>query len=115
MFVNWTVNGETYKLRLTTIQAIQIEKQLGMGMTKVIDGHLMDSTVIVTILWGALQKYQHSTNFKDVCDLYDDYLGEGGTIDEILDIIMELFTQIGIGGSSERKNKMGQKENDLTE
>jgi hypothetical protein len=97
------------------MQAIQIEKQLGMGMTKVIDGHIMDSTVIATILWGALQLYQHGTSLKDVCTLYDEYIEEGGNIDNITDIIMELFTQIGIGGSSERKNKKGQKENDLIE
>lgn len=50
-YIIWNVNGKEYKLRLTTFNSIQVEKQLGMGMTESLN-HLMDPTVVVTLLWG---------------------------------------------------------------
>jgi hypothetical protein len=108
MYTIWNVNGEEYKLRLTTLQAMQVEKQLDMGMTEAVQ-HLADSTVIVTIIWGSMQQFQHGTNIKDVCAIYDEYLESGGNLEAILDIIMELLAQIGIGEKSEIKNKKRRK------
>lgn len=68
-YVIWNVNGKEYRLRLTTFNAIQVEKQLGMGLTEAVN-HLMDSTVIIVLLWGGLQPYNHSTNLRNVCDIY---------------------------------------------
>jgi hypothetical protein len=62
-----------------------------------------------------MQQFQHGTNLRDVCVIYDEYLEAGGSVDDIMDTIMELLAQIGIGGKSKGKNKKGQKENDLIE
>ena len=32
-YVIWNVNGKDYRLRMTTFNAMQVEKQLGMGAT----------------------------------------------------------------------------------
>lgn len=109
LYAIWEINGEEYKLRLTTFQAVQVERQLGMGLTETIS-HLADVTVITTILWGALQQYNHGLNLRDVCDLYDEYLENGGSIEKIMDVMMEILAQVGIGERSERKNAKGQKE-----
>lgn len=96
----WNVGGKEYKLRLTTFNSIQVEKQLGMGMTKALE-RLMDPTVVVTLLWGAMQPYNHSTNLRDVCNLYDDYLAGGGSAEKIVDVELALLAQIGIGGDTD--------------
>ena len=117
MFTIWKVNEEEYKLRLTTFYAIQIEKQLGFGLTAAIN-RITDATVIATILWGALQPCQHGINFKDTCELYDDYIAGGGNLEDMMDIILELLSQVGIGdkpNKPERKNARRQKAEDLTE
>lgn len=96
----WNVNGKEYNLHLTTANAIQVEKQLGMGMTEAIN-HIADTTVIVTILWGALQPYNHGMNLPEVCNLYDEYLASGGNVVKIIDIIVELLAQIGFSNRQE--------------
>jgi hypothetical protein len=102
-FTTWKVGDEEYKLRLNTMQTIQVEKQLGMGMAE-IASHLADTTTIVTILFGAMQPLNHGVNFKDVCNIYDEYLEDGGTLEDMMDIMMELLAQAGYGERSERKN-----------
>ncbi|MBE6723156.1 MAG: hypothetical protein E7572_11915 [Ruminococcaceae bacterium] len=99
-YVTLTVNGTDYRLRMTTFNAVQVEKQLGMGMTDALN-HLMDSRVIVGILWGAMQKYNHGTNLREVCDLYDSYLASGGNAEKIVDVIIKLLAQIGIGDTED--------------
>lgn len=114
-YVIWNVNGKEYKLRLTTFNTVQVEKQLGMGLTEAVN-RLMDATVITMILWGALQPYNHGMNFRSVCDLYDEYIAGGGSTEKIVDVLMELLAQIGIGDTdSTAKNAVGQAEDVLTE
>ena len=105
-YIIWNVNGKEYKLRLTTFNAIQVEKQLGMGLTEAVS-HLMDSTVIIVLLWGGLQPYNHSANLRTVCDIYDDYLAGGGSAEQIIDVLMQLLSQVGIGDRAESPEKNG--------
>ena len=105
-YIIWNVNGKEYKLRLTTFNAIQVEKQLGMGLTEAVS-HLMDSTVIIVLLWGGLQPYNHSANLRSVCDIYDDYLAGGGSAEKIIDVLMQLLSQVGIGDRAESAEKNG--------
>lgn len=93
---HWKVGGEDYKLRLTTLNAIQVEKQLKMGLIEAVN-HLADTTVTVMLLWGGLQEYNHGMKFTDVCELYDKYVAEGGSADKIVDVLAELLSQVGIG------------------
>ncbi|HCC01678.1 MAG TPA: hypothetical protein DEP60_03150 [Ruminococcaceae bacterium] len=102
-YIIWNVNGKDYRLRMTTFNTMQIEKQLGMGMTDALN-HLMDSRVIVGILWDAMQKYNHGMNLREVCDLYDDYLAGGGNVEKISNILMQLLAQIGIGDTEDTED-----------
>lgn len=109
-YVIWKVNGKEYRLRLTTFNFIQVEKQLGMGLTEAVN-HLMDSTVIIMILWGALQPCNHGMNFREVCDIYDDYIAGGGSAKKIVDVLLQLLAQVGIGDTeSAEKNADSQAE-----
>lgn len=114
-YVLWNVNGKEYRLRLTTFNSIQVEKQLGMGLTEAVD-HLMDPTVIMMILWGALQPYNHGMNLREVCDVYDSYIAGGGSAEKIIDVELKLLAQVGIGDTEENeKNGPDQAEVPLTE
>ncbi|SHI25005.1 hypothetical protein SAMN02745823_03890 [Sporobacter termitidis DSM 10068] len=105
-YTTWRVDGEEYKLRLNTMAAVQIEKQLEMGMSEIVT-HITDTTVIVTLLWGAMQHFHHGTNMKDVCGIYDRYLDGGGDIEQMTDVLVDLLAQVGFGSKS--KNAVGQK------
>lgn len=113
-FVIWNVNGKEYKLRLTTLNAIQVEKQLGMGLTEAVN-HLMDSTVIVMLMWGALQPYNHGMNFRNVCEIYDNYIAGGGSAEKVVDILLKLLEQVGIGNTENDEKNVPSQTAPLTE
>lgn len=114
-YVIWNVGGKEYKLRLTTFNSVQVEKQLGMGLTEAVN-RLMDSSVIITLLWGAMQPYNHGMNYREVCDIYDDYVAAGGSAEKIVDVLLKLLEQIGLGNTEDNeKNVPGQTEAPLTE
>lgn len=108
MYTIWKVGDEEYKLRLTTLASVQAEKQLGMGMTQVLD-HLMDTTVIITLLWASMQQLNHGINFKDVCEIHDRYMDNGGDLEQLTDVLLDLLAQIGIGQRRDTKNVRSQK------
>jgi hypothetical protein len=99
LYTTWKIGEEEYKLRLTTWTSLQVEKQLGMGITEAVN-HLADTSVIVTLLWGGLQAFHHGMNLRDVCALYDKYIASGGGIEKIMDVLTDLLSQVGYGSSS---------------
>lgn len=111
-YVIWNVNGKEYRLRLTTFNTVQVEKQLGMGLTEAVN-HLMDATVIVAILWGALQPYHHGMNLREVCNLYDDYISGGGNAEKIINVILKLLEQVGIGDTGDTEKNVLEQAEDL--
>lgn len=105
-YTPWKISdSEEYKLRLTTMQAMQVEKQLGRGMGEIAE-HLADATTITVLLWGAMQPLNHGTSLKDVCDIYDRYLENGGNVEKTMDVMVDLLAQVGYG---DRKNATSQK------
>ena len=96
MYTIWKVGDEEYRLCMTTLMSLQVEKQLGKGMSEIVD-HISDMSVITTLLWGGLQKFNHGMTLKNVCELYDKYIASGGSFEQIMDVLMELLAQIGYG------------------
>ncbi|MGT2802994.1 hypothetical protein Javan253_0051 [Streptococcus phage Javan253] len=101
-YTTWTVNGEDYKLRLTTRQVCDIEEKLGVNLLKIFmprpgeDFNLPALKVMLIIVHGALQKYHHGLKLDDVYDLFDDYVSDGfGQTELMMDVIMPLFEVSG--------------------
>ena len=44
-------------------------------------------------------------NFRDVCELYDEYIASGGRVDDIMDILIELLSQVGLCDKPEKPGK----------
>ena len=123
-----TVGEKEYKLKLNTNATILIEDKLGenilnevLGLqsvaSKAVDskGNLKADSMnkmpipsvkyCVTIIWGALQKYQHGMTFAKTCDLIDEYIEEGKTQIDLFGEVMELLTESGILGTPEAKTE----------
>jgi hypothetical protein len=47
-------------------------------------------------------------NLRDVCGLYDDYITAGGSSEKIVDVILQLLAQVGIGDRAEDAGKNAQ-------
>lgn len=87
-----------YKLRLSAQGIIDTEKRLGKSIIDVMvqseKGKLPALNELLTILYGSLQKY-HSVKMNEVCDLYDEYVDNGGDLTGLIETITEVLKVSG--------------------
>ena len=81
----WKVSEDKeLKLRLTSSQGMDVEEKIGANLLKVFmpaEGEafaLPPLKVMLLLTHGALQRFEHGLSFKDVSNLYDDYVDNGG-------------------------------------
>lgn len=92
-FYVWKLEDDVYRLRLDTSHAVEVEKILGKSLLTALNEASLTS--IVTILWGAMQKFNHSVSMQDVYKLYDRYVDCGGSITGIIEVIMKVLEYAG--------------------
>lgn len=93
-FCIWKVGDVEYKLRIDTATAIALEKELGKSLLEALE-EVTSRSVIITFLWGAIQKFHHGVQKSDMYEIYDRYIDEGGTLESTVDVIMETLTCSG--------------------
>jgi hypothetical protein len=98
----WKIGEEEHKLRLTTRQAVAVEEKLGVNLLKVFmprqdeDFPLPPLKIMLVVIHGALQKFEHGVTIDDVYDMHDDYVDAGGDQTSLLtDVIIPLFENSG--------------------
>ncbi|VIR45967.1 prophage protein [Streptococcus pneumoniae] len=116
-YTTWKVTDEKeLKLRLTSHQAATVEEKIGMNLLKIFmpeageEFTLPPLKVMLLLVHGALQQYEHGYSLEDVYDLYDEYVDIGGkpldfwdlTVLEIREMI-ESYNRVKI---QERKEKI---------
>lgn len=76
----WEVNETEYKLKLKTATIAQLEEKLGRSLVAVFgtDG-MPPLSIMLTIVHGAMKDWNSNLKRKDVDDLFDQYLDEGGS------------------------------------
>jgi len=94
--MNFTVSGNEYKLRLTSSSIVEIEKKLGKSIFAALE-NIQDNLVetIVTILWGSMQALNSGVNLEKVYKIYDEYIDEGHSIEDLIQEINTLFEVSG--------------------
>lgn len=95
-FYTMTVGGEEYKMRLTASAIMQIEKKLGKPLFKALET-IQDNMVetITTIIWGAMQPLNAGFTIEKATALFDDYIDDGHSIEELMLEINGLFEASG--------------------
>ena len=95
-FHTLTINGEDYKFRLTASAIMQIEKKLGKPLFSALE-KIQDNMVetIVTIIWGAMQPFNANTTVEKVTALFDQYIDDGHSIEDLMQEINGLFEASG--------------------
>ena len=95
-FYTLTVGKEEYKLRLTASAIMQIEKKLGRSLFSALE-NIQDNMIetITAILWGAMQPLNHGFAFEKAAGLFDDYIDDGHSIEELMQEINGLFEASG--------------------
>lgn len=71
-----TVAGEEHRLTLPSAWVIEAEKRLGESLLSAME-HIDRTTVIATVLWAAMQKFDHDMTMNKVTALIDTMMQEG--------------------------------------
>ena len=96
-FLVWKVGDKEYRLKLTTAVESKLESQFEMPLLNaVLDDGIPKQEVIVSIIQGAMLKFNHGMTSLDVTELLDDYKDEGHTSMDILkEVIYPLLYDAG--------------------
>lgn len=99
----WKISDEKeLKLRLTSLQGTKVEEKIGANLLKVFmpekgeEFTLPPLKVMLLLVHGALQKFEHGISFEDTSDLYDEYVDNGGDQAAFMaDVILPLLQVSG--------------------
>jgi hypothetical protein len=92
------IGEKEYKLRLSTMDAVELENKLGKNPLAVIQGaenNLPKLIDVIFMLHFCLQKYQHGIKLEDTYAIYDDFVDNGGTYPEMLAALVDAFEVSG--------------------
>lgn len=99
MYIELTIGGEIYKLRLTTKNSIQLERALGynpLTMLMEIDkGKMPKLNDVITILQYCLLPYHHGFNLDKTMELFDTYVEDGHNMFDLIPVFIEVFKNSG--------------------
>jgi hypothetical protein len=100
LYTIWNVGDKEYKLRLNAKNAVALEQRLGRHpLSCLMD--LDDKTIfpktgdIITIIHASLQAYEHGISLEDVYDIYDKYIEAGNGMEEIINLLRDIFKTAG--------------------
>jgi len=95
-FYTLTIGGEEYKLRLTASAIMAIEKKLGKSLFPALE-NIQDNMIetITTILWGAMQPFNANFPFEKATGLFDQYIDDGHSIEDLMYEVNALFEASG--------------------
>lgn len=100
MFTELEINGQVYKLRLRTIDIVQLEKKLGHNLMDMFMAIQQDKLPqlreMLAVLQASMNAYNHGMNEAKLYELYDQYIAEGHTMFDLVPLVLELMQKGGI-------------------
>lgn len=98
LYYDFSAGNKDYKLRLNTRNTVMLEKTLGcnpLGIFK--DGETIPTvTEMVNVLYASLQQYNHGITLNDALDIFDDYIADGNTATDFIQVIISVYKVSGI-------------------
>lgn len=99
-YTSLNFGGEEFKLRITAVSAIDLEKKLGGRnpleiLTAIESGSLPSIGSVLLILHASVQKFHHGFKFEDIANLYDQYVEDGNAYTDLLPELIEVFKVSG--------------------
>lgn len=98
LYVDFSAGNKDYKLRLNTRNVISLEKQLGCNPLAIFGNGDTIPTVstMVMILHASLQQYNHGISLNDTYEIFDEWLEDGNSTIDFVNIILEIYKASGI-------------------
>lgn len=115
-FAIWKVGEEEYKLKLKTSTLCDLEEKLGTSLMNVLgNGNMPALKIMLTIAHYAMKDYNANIKFKDVQDIFDRYLEDGGS--QLLffsSVVMDIYKVSGFFTESQAE-MMEEKQEEMKE
>lgn len=99
MYIELIINGQSYKLRLTTRGSIALEKALGYNpialFLAIEQGEMPKLSDLLIMLQAMLQSFHHGITLDKTYDLFDEYVADGHNMFDLVPVFVEVFQQSG--------------------
>lgn len=98
LYTDFTAGNKEYKLRLNTRNMIMLEKQLGCNPLAIFGNgdSLPTVTQMVNILYCSLVQYNHGISLNDAYDIFDQYLDDGNSATDFIQVILDVYKVSGL-------------------
>lgn len=93
----WEVSGKEYKLKLTTSNICMLEDKYKRNLLDLVSsGNFPPLNLVLTIIQAAMLPWHHGIKYKNVQDIYDEYVEDGGSqIDLVSNVLMPTLAVSG--------------------
>lgn len=97
-YYDFTAGSKDYKLRLDTRAIVALEKRIGCNPLAIFGKGDTIPTVstMVAILHASLQSCHHGLSMDDAYNIFDDYLTDGNSSTDFINVIVEIYKVSGI-------------------
>lgn len=98
LYYDFEAGNKAYKLRLNTRNTVQLERLLGCNPLAIFgDGDTIPQvTTMVNVLFCSLQQYHHNITINEAYDIFDDYIADGKTATDFINVILEVYKVSGL-------------------
>ncbi|WP_207708046.1 DUF6096 family protein [Candidatus Galacturonibacter soehngenii] len=99
-FAYWEVDGESYKLKLKTSTIVELETKFKINLIELMKGEDSSGTqalsIMLEITHAAMKEWHHGIKLKDVLDMFEKYVDEGGSqFSFYINVYLKIFTVSG--------------------
>lgn len=91
-----TVCGKEYHLKITTAYAVKLEEELGTDLYTGLDKLAEIKTLAKYYFYAAVSQNDDINKIEDVYQLIDDYITDGGVIEDLQKLVYEILLTSGI-------------------
>ena len=107
MYVDFTAGNKDYKLRLSTRNTVNLEKQLGCNPLAIFgSGDTIPTiTTMVNVLYASLLQLNHGITLNDAYDIFDAYLADGNSVTDFIQVIVDVYKVSGIIPKGDKTEK----------
>lgn len=98
MYVDFHAGNKDYKLRLSTRNTVQLEKQLGCNPLAIFGkGDTIPTvTTMVNVLYASLLQYNHGITLNEAYDIFDEYIADGHAVTDFINVLLEIYKVSGL-------------------
>ena len=99
MYTELIIGKDSYKLRLSTKRAVDLERALGFNPLQIFfdvnNGKLPKLSDLMIMLQYFLQDMQHGIKLEDAYDIYDKFVAEGHNMFDLIPLFIEVLKESG--------------------